>query len=236
MKINKSEIIFLIRSYNEIKRLPNVIEEILTAGYKNIMVVDDGSTDGTGTVLQQYSNLLYVTHPFNRGGWAAQETWFEYLRRYWKKSGYKYVVTFDADGQHDIADIKHFIKAYEKYPKTDIVFGSRFIVKTDTNVPLFRKIILKWWILFTYILSHIYLTDSHNGYRMIRISVLKHIQLTMNGMEYASEMIEQISKNKLQFREVPVNIRYDDYSLMKGQKSSNAFRIAFKMIFSKFFK
>ena len=71
---------------------------------------------------------------------------------------------------------------------------------------------------------------------MLKISALKHIHLTMNGMEYASEMIDQIAQHKLIIREVPVNIRYDDYSLSKGQKSSNALRIAFKMIFSKFFK
>ena len=64
-------------------------------------------------------------------------------------------------------------------------------------------------------MSNIHLTDSHNGYRMIRVDKLKYLPLKMNGMEYASELIEQISINKLKYREVPVNIHYDDYTLAK---------------------
>jgi hypothetical protein len=52
------------------------------------------------------------------------------------------VVTFDADGQHDIVDIEEFIQAFEKDPDLDIVFGSRFIRKTQTNVPFYRRCIL----------------------------------------------------------------------------------------------
>lgn len=71
---------------------------------------------------------------------------------------------------------------------------------------------------------------------MLRIASVEKIRLTMDGMEYASELVEQIAAKGLKFSEVPVNITYDDYSLGKGQKSSNAVNIAFKMIWSKFIK
>lgn len=52
------------------------------------------------------------------------------------------MVTFDADGQHDIADIDSFIETFEKHPKTQVVYGSRFIIKTRSNVPFMRKMVL----------------------------------------------------------------------------------------------
>ena len=234
-KIHKREIVFLIRSFNEAKRITKVIDSIIDAWFVNILVVDDGSTDHTAKKLDKYSTLFYLKHSFNRWWWAALETWFEYLRRNANNYGFDYVVTFDADGQHNIKDLSKFVDAFEKNDDLDIVFWSRFIKKTNSNVPFFRRLILKWWIIFTYLLSWIKLSDSHNGYRMIKVSSLKKIHLTMSWMEYASELIEQIRKNKLKFSEVPVDIIYDDYTMWKGQRSSNAVKIAAKMVFNKFF-
>lgn len=59
------------------------------------------------------------------------------------------------------------------------------------------------------------MTDAHNGYRMFRVETLSDLQLTLDGMEYASELIDQISYYELHWREVPVNIHYDDYTLAK---------------------
>lgn len=235
MKIKNNEIVFLIRSYNEWKRIWKVIDSILSKWYKNVLVIDDWSSDSTSKILKGY-DVIYLRHPFNRWWWAALETWFEYLRRYWKQKWFEYVVTFDADWQHNIDDVNVFIDQFEKDKDLDIVFWSRFIKKTNSNVPFLRKIILFWGKFFTYILSWIYLTDSHNWYRMINISSMKKIELTMSGMEYASELIEQIRIHKLKFKEVPVNIKYDEYTLKKWQKNSNAIKIALKIIWNKFFK
>lgn len=235
MKIEKNNIIFLIRAYNEEKQIKAVIKNINEAWYKNILVVDDWSKDKTWEIVQNIENIIYIEHKFNRGWWAALETGFEYLRNN-KKLWFDYVVTFDADWQHDIDDIWKFIKAFKKDNELDIVLGSRFVTKTETNVPFTRKMILYWGRVFTYLLSWIYLTDSHNGYRMIKTSVLDKIELTMDGMEYASELIEQIRIKDLKYREVPVNIKYTEYSIKKWQKSLNAISIARKMIRNKFFK
>lgn len=129
-----------------------------------------------------------------------------------------------------------FEKAYVDDASLDVVFGSRFVVKTNSNVPFFRRIILMGGKVFTRLISGISLTDSHNGYRMLRIASVEKIRLTMDGMEYASELVDRVRYFGMKFREVPVNIRYDEYTLGKGQKSSNAFNIAFKMIWSKFIK
>ena len=84
-------------------------------------------------------------------------------------------------------------------------------------------------------ISRVKLTDSHNGYRMIRIRAISKIELTMDGMEYASELIEQVRMHELIFSEVPVNITYDEYTLSKGQRHGGPLRIASRMIWRKLF-
>jgi len=96
---------------------------VLDAGYKNIIIVDDGSEDTTEQVLHSFrEQIVVLRHYKNRGQGAALETGFEYVRRY---TDSEYVVCFDADGQHDIADIAEF----EKYldGSVDVLLGSRFL-------------------------------------------------------------------------------------------------------------
>lgn len=235
--ISKNDIIFLVRSYNEWKIIVNTLSSIIDEGFINILLIDDGSTDNTYELIDKINkdniNLIYIKHTFNRWAWAALETWFEYLRLNKK---FKYLVTFDADWQHNIKDIYTFLEYQDKNKNIDIVFGSRFLEKTNSNVPFIRRIILFWWKMFTSFFSWVRLTDSHNWYRMIKISILNKLKLSMWGMEYASELIDKVWLNNLKFWEVPVNIKYTDYSLSKGQSSLNAFNIAIKMIWNKFFK
>ena len=89
--------------------------------------------------------------------------------------GIEYVVTFDADGQHHIEDMPVFIKAFQKDPSLDLVLGSRFIVKTHSNVPFFRRLILLGGQFFTLFISGVWLTDAHNGYRMMKLEAVKKI-------------------------------------------------------------
>lgn len=201
----------------------------------NILVVDDGSKDATLEVLSRYPTLHVVHHPFNRGGGAALETGFEYIRRNGEALGIHYVVTFDADGQHHVEDMPGFVEAFAQDPSLDLVLGSRFIVKTNTNVPLLRRITLLGGQFFTLFISGVWLTDAHNGYRMMRLETVKKIHLTMDGMEYGSEFVDEMRHEKCRFTEVPVNVTYTDDTLAKGQHLGGAWRIVTKMLWKKFF-
>ncbi|MDD2916229.1 MAG: glycosyltransferase family 2 protein [Candidatus Gracilibacteria bacterium] len=235
MKINKDEIIFLIRAYDEASRITPVIQSILDAGFTHVLVVDDGSKDNTLEVLSLFLGLHIVHHPFNRGGGAALETGFEYIRRNGEELGIKYVVTFDADGQHHVEDIAAFVAAFQKDPLLDLVLGSRFIVKTRTNVPFFRRLTLLGGQFFTFFISGVWLTDAHNGYRMMKLDTVKKIHLTMDGMEYGSEFVDEMRHQKCRFIEVPVNVTYTEDTLAKGQHLGGIWRIVTKMLWKKFF-
>lgn len=233
-KIIEWKEVFLIRAFNEATVIEEVIKDILNKWYKNILVVNDGSKDDTKKILEKFGDKVFVlNHIVNRWAWAALETGFEYIRQYWKVD---YIITFDADWQHDINDLHHFYKAFEKHPKLWAVLGSRFIKKTESNVPLIRKITLFLWRVFTLIVSNVYLTDAHNGYRVFTLKSVKKIKLTIDTMAYASELIDEIKKKNIKLKEVPVNIRYTEYSMSKWQSSWNAISIALRIIWSKFFR
>ena len=236
--MQKNKIVFLIRAYNEATRIMSVIEGIFAEGYTQILVVDDGSTDGTQALLRdliQEGSIHFVHHITNRGAWAALETGLEYIRQNTSENGWEYLVTFDADGQHDVGDMDKFIWAFDSDETLDVVLGSRFIVKTNTNVPFLRRLTLWWGKVFTSLVSWVHLTDAHNGYRMMRVWVLDRVKITMDGMEYASELIDQIGIYHLHFTEVPVNIHYDEYTLGKWQRYGWPLRIVVRMLFKKFF-
>lgn len=229
----KGKFVFVVPAYNEWTVIANTIQTIFDAGYKNIIVVNDGSDDNSREILSSFEEKIIAIHHYkNRGQWAALETGFEYVRRYTKS---EFIVCFDADGQHDIADIEQF----EKYldGSVDALLGSRFLGESEAReVPFIRKIILKLGIVFTFFVSHISLTDAHNGFRILSRNSLQQIKITLDGMGHASEIVDIISKKKIRYREVPVTIHYSEYSLWKGQKSSNAISILLKVIWNKFFK
>ena len=80
------------------------------------------------------------------------------------------------------------------------------------------------------------LTDAHNGLRAMNRKAAKKIKLRENGMAHASEILFQVQQHKLRYVEVPVHIRYTDYSLKKGQKAGSGFRILFDLLLNKIFR
>ncbi|MDC0506139.1 DUF2304 family protein [Candidatus Gracilibacteria bacterium] len=226
--------VFIVPSYNEGEVIYDTLNSILKDGYKNIIVVDDGSRDDTQLKLSKLSDKITILrHYKNRGQGAALETGFEYVRRF---CDVEYVISFDADGQHSLEDLEKFIDTLDKDSLIQIAFGSRFLDKRSTTIPMMRRVILKLGVLFTFFLSHIKLTDTHNGYRVMRQELLSKLSVTMDGMGHASEIIDFVSKHKVKFVEIPVEIKYTDYSMQKGQSSGNAIAIALRFIWNKFFR
>ena len=224
--MNKSEVHITIPMYNDEKMILNVIKSLNNEGYKNIVVVDDGSRDNGYDVVKKNTDVIVTKHIINRGQGAALQTGMEIAI----DKGAKYIVHFDSDGQHDVKDIDHMLDTLIE-GKYDIILGSRFLQKND--IPLKKRIVLKLGIFFTYLLSQIWLTDVHNGLRVMTVDTAKKLDLQHDRMEHASEILDKIKVLDLKYKEVPVTIHYTYYSQAKGQSISNSINIAMKLISSK---
>lgn len=224
--MKNADIYITIPMYNDEKMILNVIKDLNNAGYNNIVVVDDGSKDNGYNVVKDHTNAIVTRHIVNRGQGAALQTGMEVAL----DRGAKYIVHFDSDGQHDVKDLDKMLDTLIK-GKYDIVLGSRFI--QENKIPLKKKIILKLGIFFTFLLSQIWLTDVHNGLRVMTAETAKKLDLQHDRMEHASEILDKVKSLNLKYKEVPVTIHYTDYSQAKGQRISNSINIAMKLISSK---
>lgn len=212
--------------YNDSKMILKVIKSLKDKGYNNIVVVDDGSKDNGYEVVKKNTDVIVVKHIINRGQGAALQTGMEIAI----EKGAKYIVHFDSDGQHDVKDLDRMLETLIE-GKYDIVLGSRFLQKND--IPLSKRITLKLGIVFTYILSRIWLTDVHNGIRVMTAETAKKLNIQHDRMEHASEILDKIKILDLKYTEVPVTIHYTEYSMSKGQSIFNSINIAIKLILSK---
>ena len=222
------KIFIVIPAYNEDQALNQVLAD-LKKNYNNIIVVDDGSKDNT---YQQAlaANVRVLIHQLNRGQGAALVTGITYAL----KNHADIIVTFDADGQHNTGDIKNLIEPIIN-KEVEVVLGSRFLQKPN-NIPRFRKLLLKMGILFTWLTSGVKLTDVHNGLRAFSKTAASLIILKQDRMAHSTEIIDEIRRNHLTFKEVPVTINYTKYSLAKGQKALDSLRIAKEIIIRKIIK
>lgn len=222
----KKKVYIIIPVYNEAQVIQGVVTEVLKE-YTHVVCVNDGSRDRSAEEIQK-TNAQLVNHPINMGQGAALQTGIEYALQ---DSEAQYFVTFDADGQHRLEDVKSMIKVIQK-EKVDIVLGSRFLGKTE-NIPIIKKMILKLAIRFSNKTSGLKLTDAHNGLRVFNRYVAENLQITMNDMAHASEIIERIAEKNFTYKEVPVTITYTPYSLSKGQSVFNAVNLGFDILIRK---
>ena len=239
----KDEFIFNIRVYNEASMLWSVIDEIIKAWFKKLVFINDWSKDDSQEILEkkreENPNCIFVilTHKINRWWGAANQTWYKFIQKYAEQLNVSWFVWFDPDWQMDIKDMDTFISNIKKDNwKIDAYLWSRFIKWwSSENIPNSRKRILTISKIVTKWFYWIKVSDPHNWYRVINIEALKKIHLTADWMHYANELNEQLQKNHIKTKEVPVHIRYTDYSLWKGQKNSNSIKLWLQMIYQKIF-
>lgn len=216
--------LIIVPAFNEAESICDVIADLKTCGYKDIVVIDDGSTDNSGKLASQ-SGAVILPHLINRGLGAALGTGFEYA----KAVNADITVTFDSDGQHRACDIEKLISPIIT-KKADVVIGSRML--NLGKMPFDRKIIniLANWL--TFLFYGVKTTDSQSGLRAFNNKSLNLIQIKTDRMEVSSEILKEIKKNNLKFLEIPIMPIYSQYSRNKGQDgigNLNAINVSFKM-------
>lgn len=224
--MNKSGIYIIIPVYNEAAVIAQTLHQLVQTEY-NIVVVDDGSVDASGNVIKKFP-VYYICHPVNLGQGAALQTGMDLARM----KGAETVVHFDADGQHRVSDIEQLLSPITNN-NCDVVFGSRFLNKTDVSIPFSKKIFLQLARYVNWIFSGIMLTDAHNGLRALNSHALNKIYFSENRMAHASEILLLVKEHKLTYTEVPVTIEYTEYSKRKGQSLWNSVNIIFDLLFKK---
>lgn len=209
--------IVVIPAFNEGGGIAEVVRSTRQR-FAQVVVVDDGSRDDTARQAAA-AGAQVLRHPVNLGQGAALETGFEWARRH----GVQWVVTLDADGQHDPDDAVRLL-AQARTQGLDACLGSRFLGKTE-GMPASRQWLLRSALVFQRVTSGLRLTDVHNGLRVLNTQALNHIRLQQDRMAHASEIIEKLARSGLRVGEGPVTIRYTAYSLAKGQSALGALNI-----------
>lgn len=212
----------IIPLFNEATVISEVVEQLRTQ-FEHVVCIDDGSRDGSSN-LARNAGASIVRHPINLGQGAALQTGFQFAL----ERGARYVVTFDADGQHRVEDAVSMLQK-ARQEDLSIVFGSRFL--DDRTRPGFlKKLVLKTAVWVTNVGTRMKLTDAHNGLRVIRCDALQQVHLRQDRMAHGTEIVVQLGKTKLPWAEYPVEVLYTDYSKAKGQSLLNSINILVDLI------
>ena len=163
-----------------------------------VLVVDDGSRDGTGDVAAQHGATV-ARHVINRGGGAALRTGYRLM----VDSGAEIVVTLDADGQHLPSEMQRLVKPVLD-GEVDVAHGSRVLGDADRN-HLARELGIVFFNRLVSLITRTHVTDCSNGYRAVRATVLPQLVLRQEQFHTSEFMIEAI-KRGIPAKEVPVTV------------------------------
>jgi glycosyltransferase involved in cell wall biosynthesis len=215
----------IVPAYNEAGAIEDVLDD-LAALRCRVVVVDDGSSDATSRLCLRRP-VAVLRHPVNLGAGAALQTGITYALR---QQGVRFLVTFDADGQHHADDVASLV-AELLDGRYDVALGSRFLTPAGAaTMPRGRKLLLRLATLFTRYSTGLRTTDTHNGLRAITAQAAAGLRIRHCGMAHASEIMSWIHREGLRWCEVPVTITYSPYSLSKGQRGTAAVDIVWDLV------
>ncbi len=222
-RVNPKDVTVIVPAYNEEKTILQVLGELKKRGY-TVVVVDDGSTDSTPHLLTRFKDddrVHVYRHIINRGLGAALRTGIEAAL----SMGSSYIVTFDADGQHDPDDIERVCKPLIDN-KADAVIGKRDFSK----MPLSRNIGNFLMNIITLIFYGVWVSDSQSGLRAFTRKAASKIKTEDRGYGVSSEIISEIKKRGLRLKEAPIKTIYTPETISKGTNFSVGIKILIKLI------
>ena len=227
MNSSSPAIWIVIPAYNEAGKIVEVIAEVRSAGYHNIIVVDDGSHDQTYGNAKN-AGALCLRHKLNRGKGAATKTGIEAA----KLQQADIIVTMDGDGQHGATDIAKLIKPL-KLKKFDVVLGSRPL--NTPAMPWYKKMQNNVANILTRGLTGIWVADSQSGMRAYHSTAFNLINTRADRYDYETEVIREIATYKLRFAEIPIKVSYTPYSQGKITKQNliNGFKTLYRLFWNR---
>ncbi len=230
MNIDPACVFVVVPAYNEGLAVRAAVEPLLHRGYK-VVVVDDGSSDATWHALDGLQ-VYRLRHPVNLGQGAALQTGTEFA----VGQGARFVVHFDADGQHQAEDLP-LLLAPLAAGQADVVLGSRFLRKEHARmVPRVRRWLLRCGVVFNGIVTGLWLSDAHNGLRAMTRQAAAVLRLQEPRQAHASEILLWIRRLGWRWVEVPTAVRYHEYARRKGQSAVNALVIGMDLLWRRLWR
>jgi dolichol-phosphate mannosyltransferase len=191
--------------FNEETSLDRVLDEARSFS-RNILVVDDGSTDNTPHLLRRHDGIQIITHPENRGyGKSLSDAFSFAIRR-----GFRWLVTMDCDEQHEASFIPRFVRAAEK-GDADIVSGTRYPNGFDSSIAPEDRLTINSKI-SAMLNKHLglSLTDAFCGFKAYRVAPLESLDITVPGYAMPIQLWVQAARAGLRVEELPVRLIYND--------------------------
>ena len=190
----------IIPTYNNEKTLEGVISEVIKIT-KNIIVVNDGSTDSTSVILEKYKFLKIITYSPNKGKGYAIQKGFEAAIT----DGFYYAVTIDSDGQHYPSDIGILIRKIEEEPGALIVGARNLVPENLSKGSNFANRFSNFWYR---VLTGISLPDTQTGFRLYPIKVLKDMKFYTSKYEFELEVLVRAAWHGIKIISAPIRVYY----------------------------
>ena len=200
----------VIPVYNEERTILQIIQRVKEAPLdKEIIVINDGSTDKTGELLQQNRDeVILLTHERNRGKGASIRTALPHVTG-------DIVIIQDADLEYDPLEYPRLLSPMLE-GKADVVYGSRFFGGAH-RVLYFWHAIVNWFITnLSNAFTNLNLSDMETGYKVFRAEVLKRVKIKSNRFGFEPEITAKVAKMGCRIFEVPISYWGRDYS--EGKK------------------
>jgi glycosyltransferase involved in cell wall biosynthesis len=216
----------IIPIYNEINTLKEIIKRVEKTNLADeIVLIDDGSTDGTRKLVKEYEgrdSFTVILHERNQGKGAAVRSGFQ------AASGDVFLIQ-DADLEYDPQEYPKLLKPIED-GLAEVVYGSRFLGASRRVAMFWHMIANKMLTLFTNILYDTILSDMETGYKVFKREVVQDMPLHAKRFEFEPEFTAKILKRKYRIYEVPISFNPRDYEEGKKIGFSDAFEAIWALV------
>ena len=200
-------LLIAIPVHNERKYVVPVLHKVRQFHQGDILVVDDGSTDGTSEILADVRDVLCIRHPVNRGYGKSLIDAFCFAQ----KRGYDWVITMDCDEQHEPERIPDFVSQIET-EQWDLISGSRYLqsMAGDDLPPTDRRRINATLTALINRDLNLNITDAFCGYKAHRVEAMRKVHLDVPGYAFPMQLWPQVAAANLRLTEIPVRLIYND--------------------------
>jgi glycosyltransferase involved in cell wall biosynthesis len=229
-KVGQGRGIVVIPAYNEEETIAEVVRGLAAEGLGvDILVVNDGSSDGTGRILRDLPAAVTVTHPINLGYGAAVQTGMLYAVR----EGYDFLALMDADGQHVPSQLRLLLDELSK--GSDMVIGSRFAGEAEVYaVPFLRRAGIRFFSFLAHLLGGIEVRDVTSGFQAMRRNVFEFLSREYPTHSPDAEVIVMLGRKRFRVTEVPTSVRERQGGTSMYSNVGAAIYYPFKSILSSF--